>query len=120
MGQVAIVTGDNITFLHTLKKKGLTFNIPETATIISRLIALEDETEYCSEVEQPDTNIGADWPNSVVSVNLNSTVTAEILALDDIPWKKGKVKARVETQVTDGTSVLTWFGIVTIIRGTIG
>lgn len=120
MGQVAIVTGDNITFLHTLKKKGLTFNIPATATIISRLIALEDETEYCAEVSQLDTNIGADWPSSVVSVNFNSAATSEILDLEDIPWNKGKVKARVETQVTDGTSVLTWFGLVTIIRGTIG
>jgi len=124
MSKPEITTGDDAVLLHELTKydkatkKQVTFNIPNTATVISRIISIDHNETYSSEVVQSDTTAGADWANSLIAVVLDSATTSEILN-KSVTWKNGQVNAKIETQVDDGGK-LTWFASVIMVKGSIG
>lgn len=111
-----ITTGDDATILHTLKKNGVVFNIPDTALVTCRLITMDHEVMTTVVTQQHTTN-GADWANSLIAVIIPADVTATITD-EPRPWKSGSIKAKLETQVDD-SGKLTWFESVTIVKGTI-
>ena len=111
-----VTTGDDTTIFHTLKKNGVTFNIPSTAVVTARLITLGHDI-ITAEVVQVDTDPGADWPNSLIAVNLPANITT-VIADGSYVWNGGEISAKLETQVDDGKK-LTWFESITIIKGTI-
>jgi hypothetical protein len=119
-----ITTGDDVVLLQEITKydkvlkKQVTFNIPDTATVKSRLISFDHETVYSEEIVQSDLTTGADWANSLIAVVFDSVATSDILN-KTVLWKQGKIGAKVETQVNDGGN-LTWFSTVIMVKGSIG
>ncbi len=111
-----ITTGNDAVILHTLKKNGVVFNIPNTAIITCRLITMEHEV-LTSEVVQSFDADGADWSNSLIAVILPATITTETVT-KALSWKNGATKAKLETQVDDNGK-LTWFESITLTKGTI-
>lgn len=111
-----ITTGDDSVILHTLKKNGVVFNIPNTAVIKCRIVTTDHEV-ITEAVDQVDTTTGADWANSLIAIVFPAALTNSIN--DSSPsWRNGSISAKVETQVDDGGK-LTWFESVTIVKGTI-
>jgi len=121
MSKPEITTGDDAVLMHELTKydkdlkQQVTFNIPDTATVKTRIIAADHSEAYSESVVQSDLTAGADWPNSLVAVVLDSTITSEILS-KSVLWKNGRVNAKIETQVDDGGKT-TWFASVVMIKG---
>ena len=111
-----ITTGDDVVILHTLKKNGNTFNINSNAVVTCRLIT-PSHIAMTDEVVQSSTSPEADWSNSLISVNIPSSVTTDLLN-DNYVWSNGTLAAKLETQVDDGGK-LTWFENITIVKGTI-
>jgi len=123
MSRPEITTGDDAVLLQELTKydkatkKQVTFNIPNTATVKSRIIAVDHNENYSDEVTQVDTTTGADWANSLVAVVLDSLITSQVLGKSVI-WKNGKINAKIETQVDDNGKK-TFFSSVIMVKGSI-
>ena len=122
MNKTSITTGDDAPIIHKLKKTNISgtvepFLIPNTATVVCRLITLEHKI-LSEQVEQSSDAAGADWTNSAVAAVFPSNITSPIGQRTDLPWKDGKILAKIETQVDD-SGKLTWYGNVEIIKGTI-
>lgn len=118
-----ITTGDDAILLQELTKydkvtdSQVTFNIPNSATVKSRIISSDHSETYSSEVTQSENTTGADWANSLIAVVLSSDVTSEILN-KEVCWKNGKASAKIETQIDDNGKT-TFFSTVTMIKGSI-
>ena len=124
MSKPEVTTGDDVVLLHTLKKTNSltgvleTFNVPNTATVTSRIISSDHDQTYSSAITQVDSTTGADWANSKIAVVFDSDTTNEILNNGSVLWKKGKVNAKLETQVDDGGK-LTFFASMIMVKGSI-
>jgi len=109
MALPTLVTGDDIQMLVTLLKDGATFNINAGATVHARLIDVGKENPYMDAIVQSNTAPGADWPNSLVTVEFASADTADIAY---------QGPALLEVQVDDNGKS-TWFETVQISGDTI-
>jgi len=104
-----LVTGDDIQMLVTLLKDGTTFNINAAATVEARLINIDRTQAYMDPVAQSNAASGADWSNSLVTVEFAETDTS------DITYQGA---ALLEVQVDDNGKS-TWFETVNILLDTI-
>ena len=104
-----VTTGDDISLQVTLKKNAATFAISDTAIVKAALIHSATGDKLTSEVTQSKDTSGADWPNSLVVVEIPSSET-------ESSTRTGVTK--VEIQVAD-PSKLTWFVTVDLIQGNI-
>ncbi len=123
MNKPEIVTGDDVVLLQQLTKYNKdtgvqeVFNIPNSATVTSRIISTDHNESYSDEVVQSDSTSGADWVNSLVAVSFDTTQTSKVIN-SSAPWKSGRVNAKIETQVDDNGK-LTFFASVIMVKGTI-
>lgn len=104
-----IVTGDDLVLPVTLKKDGVTFNIDGAAEVIARLVSTDHNSVYTDEVAQSSAASGADWPNSLVVVEMASSETASVTYQGN---------ALLEIQAP-APGKRTWFVPVKIIKGQI-
>lgn len=104
-----IVTGDTLALPVTLKKSGSTFVINAGATVQAALVSLDHLTVLAGPVTMDNEAAGADWGNSLIMIEMDSTVTANI---------RYSGKIHLEVQVDDGGK-LTWFFTLDLVRGTI-
>ena len=104
-----IVTGDDVALPVTLKKDNSTFSIDAGATVQAALVSLDRSTVLAGPVTCSNVATGADWVNSLVIVEINSTLTGAITSYGG---------ALLEIQVDDNGK-LTWFVSVDIEKGTI-
>ena len=115
--EVRITTGDNVNIQHVLTKRGKKFYIPTSATIVSRIIAIDRLSAYTIEIPQLSTQLYADWGSSTINVQISQALT-ESIKDNDIPWVRGKCSAILETQVFNGTKE-SFFSQITLEIGTI-
>jgi hypothetical protein len=104
-----IVTGDTIALPVTLKKSGATFVIAAGATVQASLVSLDHRTVLAGPVTMSAAAIGADWDNSLVMIEMASSVTANIIY-------SGQVDLEVQV---DDVGKLTWFFTLDLVQGTI-
>ena len=118
MSNATIVTGDGAKLYFQLYADGAKFYIPPSATVTVRLISVDHELAYSAEADQLSSNPGSDWANGLVAVELSEALTEEILAIDNVEWNQGRVKAKMEIQV-DSNGKETWFDTLSIVKGNI-
>lgn len=104
-----IVTGDTLALPVTLKKNGSTFVIDAGATVQASLISLDHRTVLAGPVTMDSGAPGADWGNSLIMIEMDSSVTANIVYSGQID---------LEVQVDDGGK-LTWFFTLDLVQDTI-
>jgi len=104
-----LVSGDDIVMSVTLQKDGSVFNINPGATVEARLISVDHLTEYTAPVGQSNSAPGADWANSLVTVQFAEADTLEVTY---------QGAALLEIQVDDNGKS-TWFETVQLSLGTI-
>jgi len=104
-----IVTGDDVALPVTLKKDGATFAIAQAATVQAALVTQDRSSVLAGPVVCSSSATGADWANSLVIVEIASTLTGAIVSYEP---------ALLEIQVDDGGK-LTWFASVDIVKGNI-
>jgi len=106
---IQIVTGDDIAIPVTLTKDGKLFSIASNAVVKAALVGADHSAILAGPVTLSNTATGANWPASLVVVEIPGTLTAAITAFKP---------ALLEIQVNDG-GPLTWFAEVRIIKGLI-
>ncbi|MGV0961841.1 MAG: hypothetical protein ACOYB1_18605 [Limnohabitans sp.] len=106
-----IVTGDSTSLAVTLRKNGAVFAIDPAAEVKAALVSKDHKTAYTAEpIEQSNAAPGADWPHSLVIVELPPSST------NDIAYQG---LALLEIQVSENASPKTWFVLVNIVTGQI-
>ena len=104
-----LVTGDDVAVPVKLKKDGLTFNIPLTATIQAAIVSADHSQTLAGPVAVLSSAAGSDWANSLVVAKFTSAQTDGILEYKP---------ALLEVEVNDNGRQ-TWFGDVRIVKGQI-
>lgn len=110
MSDVTLTTGDYIELPITLRKGGLTFTIPSTATIKAAIVSYDRKTVYSSVVTVVEATAGSDWVNSLIVAVFQPADTNRILH---------QGSALVEVQVTTSSKPETWFLEVGVVRGNV-
>lgn len=105
-----LITGDDFSSPQTLRKDGQTFSIDSGATVKVRVVTTDHCDALSEEVVLDNGDVGSDWDNSVVMVNIPSAITSQIEIIG------GSMPAIIETQVDDGGK-LSWFSNINIIKG---
>lgn len=105
-----LVTGDDISMAVTLKKDGVTFTINPAADVKASLVSLDHTTVYSDPVAQSSAASGADWANSLVTIQLPEANTLNMTY---------QGPALLEVQVNDTGGKVTFFTPVNIVLGSI-
>ena len=103
-----VTTGDDESFLVTLKRNGSTFTIDPGATVRAALV--HKKYKSCSSAVACSSGAtGADWANSLVAVEFASSVTANCPPGD----------SELELEVDDGGKSTYFHWPVTVKKGLI-
>lgn len=103
-----LVIGDDLSIPVQLKKGGVVFNIPGTATVEAAIVDTDRSALLSAVVTCVEAAPGADWTNSLIIVDFSEVQSAAIPRGD----------AYLEIQVDD-SGKNTWFVSVTAIQGNI-
>ena len=105
---LTLTTGDDTSYLITLTKDGVTFDIPLASTVSAAIVSMDKSQQYIPDTAQTSA-APADWPNSLVTIAFSSALTGAITY---------RGRALLEIQVDDNGKI-TWFGKVLIQLGTV-
>jgi hypothetical protein len=110
-----IVTGYKAKFTVELTVDESSFPISDTATVKANLIKTDRQTVLIAAVTLNKDMAGADWANSVVTVEFPAADTSSIAFEDG----EAEMDALVELSVADGGDPEPFFVVATVSKGTI-
>jgi len=104
-----ITTGYTFSVPVTLKKNGVTFNIPVAAIVKAAVIRADRTAKLLDAVTLSSAAVGSDWANSLVIVEFSEVQTAQLTKPEAV---------KIEIQVDDAGK-LPWFVSGEVVKGNI-